>query len=124
MSRTEEGVYEKAPREMSVQELREKMKSNLKSGRYWTELLQRFSVPLACLAFALVAIPLAVYVRPTAKAIAFAISFLLIFMYYGLLNYGISLGKTGSSAAAFAIFLPNILLMLIGSLLIYRTVMK
>jgi lipopolysaccharide export system permease protein len=124
MSRTEEGVYEKAPREMSVQELREKMKSNLKSGRYWTELLQRFSVPLACLAFALVAIPLAVYVRPTAKAIAFAISFLLIFIYYGLLNYGISLGKTGSSAAAFAIFLPNILLMLIGSLLIYRTVMK
>ncbi|MGC8741332.1 MAG: LptF/LptG family permease [Candidatus Sumerlaeaceae bacterium] len=124
MSRTEEGSYEKTPREMSVPELRKKMREGIKPGRYSTELLQRFSIPLACIAFALIAVPLAVYVRPTAKAIAFGISFLLIFLYYGLLNYGISLGKTGSSAAAFAMFFPNILLALIGSLLMYRTVMK
>jgi lipopolysaccharide export LptBFGC system permease protein LptF len=124
MSRTEDGAYEKTPREMTVSELRQKMREDLRTGRYWTELLQRFAVPLACLAFALIAVPLAVYVRPTAKAIAFGISLLLIFIYYGLLNYGISLGKTGSEAAAIAIFFPNILLALIGSLLMYRTVMK
>lgn len=124
MSRSDEGVYEKTPREMTVSELRQKMKEKLKAGRYWTELLQRFSIPLACLAFALVAVPLAVYVRPTAKAVAFAISLFLIFIYYGLLNYGISLGKTGSEGAAFAVFFPNVLLGLIGSLLMYRTVMK
>ncbi len=124
MSRSDEGIYEKTPREMSVPELRQKMHESIKPGRYWTELLQRFSIPLACIAFALIAVPLAVYVRPTAKAIAFGMSFLLIFLYYGLLNYGISLGKTGSSAAVFAIFFPNILLALIGSLLMYRTVMK
>lgn len=124
MSRTEEGAYEKTPREMTVAELRQKIGESIKSGKYRTELFQRFSIPLACLAFALVAIPLAVYVRPTAKAIAFGISFFLIFLYYGLLNYGITLGKTGSALAAFAIFFPNILLALIGSLLMYRTVMK
>lgn len=124
MSRTEEGAYEKTPREMTVAELRQKIGESIKAGKYRTELLQRFSIPLACLAFALVAIPLGVYVRPTAKAIAFGISFFLIFLYYGLLNYGITLGKTGSALAAFAIFFPNILLALIGSLLMYRTVMK
>ncbi|MCX7626007.1 MAG: LptF/LptG family permease [Candidatus Sumerlaeaceae bacterium] len=124
MSRTDEGAYEKTPREMTVAELRQKISERLKSGKYRTELFQRFSIPLACIAFALVAIPLAVYVRPTAKAIAFGISFFLIFLYYGLLNYGISLGKTGSGVAGFAIFFPNILLALIGSLLMYRTVMK
>jgi lipopolysaccharide export system permease protein len=124
MSRSDEGVYEKAPREMTVAELRKKIKETIRPGKYVSELLQRFSIPLACIAFALIAIPLAVYIRPTAKAIAFGISFFLIFTYYGLLNYGITLAKTGSGVATFAIFFPNILLALIGSLLIYRTVMK
>ncbi len=121
---TDTGSYRKSPREMSVSELRREMRESTKPYLFSTELYQRFSVPLACLAFALVALPLAVFVRPTAKAIAFGLSLFLIFVYYGLLQYGISLGNTGSPAAAFGIFLPNIMLALIGSLLLYRTVMK
>lgn len=124
MTRTEEGAYEKAPREMSTAELRTAMTNSSKPGRYYTELLQRFSIPLACIAFVLIGFPLAVYVKPTGKAIAFAISFFLILLYYGLLNYGISLGRTGSTMAGFAIFFPNILLALVGSFLLYRMVMK
>ncbi len=125
-NRTEEGTYRKSSREMAVPELRQMMANRDKrlARPAKVEFYQRFSIPLACIAFALIAIPLGVYARPTGKAVAFAISFLLIFAYYGLLNYGISLGKTGSNFAPFAIFFPNILLSLVGSFLLYRMVMK
>jgi lipopolysaccharide export system permease protein len=114
----------KSARELSVKELKALITEGAQVNRYTSEYYQRFSIPLACLAFALIAIPLAIYVRPTGKAIAFALSFLLILLYYGLLNYGISLGKTGSIMAPFAIFFPNLLLGAVGMLLLYRMVMK
>ena len=135
-SKTQDGFYRKSPREMAMSELRGIMRS-IKPGantsaKTWrrqvlgsrVEFYQRFSIPLACIAFALIAIPLAIYVRPTGKAIAFAISFLLILVYYGLLTYGVSLGETGSRWAPFGIFSPNILLAAVGSFLLYRMVMK
>lgn len=125
-ARTEEGYYIKKTNEMSSAELMQSRREagNKRGARFMVELLQRYSVPLACIAFALIAIPLAVYVRPTGKAIAFAMSFLLILVYYGLLQYGIALGKNGSTLGAVAIFLPNVLLMSVGSILLYRMVLK
>lgn len=120
----EGGELKLSAREMNMRELRKKMKEKGRIDKHAVEYYQRYSIPLACIAFALIAIPLAVYVRPTGKAIAFAISFLLILLYYGLLNYGVSLGRTGSSFAPFAIFFPNILLSAVGSLLLYRMVMR
>lgn len=123
-TRTPTGEYRKHASEMSVGELRKQIATANKKSSYVVEFWQRYSIPLACLAFALIAIPLGVYARPTGKAVAFAISFLLILLYYGLLNYGISLGKTGSGIAPFAIFFPNILLAVVGGVLLYRMVMK
>jgi lipopolysaccharide export system permease protein len=118
------GEYRKEPREMNVAELRAQMGTQSKKNKFAIEFYQRFSIPLACIAFALIAIPLGVYARPTGKAVAFAISFLLILLYYGLLQYGVSLGKTGSALAPFAIFFPNILLTVVGVVLLYRMVMR
>ena len=124
--RNEVGSFRKNPTEMTVGELREGMSkvSGRRRGQMLATYWQRFSIPLACLAFVLVAIPLAVYVRPTGKAIAFAIAFLLILAYYGLLEYGASLGVAHPAAAPYAIFFPNILLSVVGSFLLYRMVMK
>ncbi|MEI7634655.1 MAG: LptF/LptG family permease [bacterium] len=124
--RTEDGAFRKAARELSITELRGEM-NQIKSKRRGLaviEFWQRFSFPVACIAFVLIAIPLAVYVRPTGKAIAFAIAFLLILTYYGLLNYGITLGTANNSIAGPAIFVPNILISIVGSFLLYRMVMK
>lgn len=110
----EKGYFEKAPAEMSVGELRHQISTRQKGGKYAVELYQRFSVPLACIAFALIAFPLAVYVRPTGKAVAFGLSFLLILIYYGLLQYGVALGS------AVAIFLPNLLIAGVGVFMLYR----
>ena len=124
-SSADSGLYELSPEEMGVNKLRESMNGPRKLARAArVEFWQRLSIPMACVAFALIAIPLGVYVRPTGKAFAFAISFLLILLYYGLLNYGVSIGRAGSSFAPFAIFFPNLLLSLVGSFLLYRMVMK
>lgn len=124
--KTEDGAMTLTPREMSSSELRSiaRHMPGKAGSKFRVEYWQRFSIPMACLAFALVAIPLAVYVRPTAKAVAFGISFLLILIYYGLEQYGASLGKTGNSFAPFAIFFPNIVLAIVGTVLLKRMVLK
>ncbi len=123
----DEGTYKRKPNMLSVAELKESIqqeRSNKKRNGLVTEFYWRHSVPLACIAFAFLGIPLAVYARPTGKAVAFAISFLLILVYYGLLQYGVGLGKAGSGMAVFAIFFPNLLLTAVGATLMYRLVMR
>ncbi len=122
--RMEKGVFERDPQEMSNGEIAEQIQVRDKGRKYSVELYQRFSVPLACIAFALIALPLAVYVRPTGKAVAFAISFLLILFYYGLLQYGVALGHANNPLGPVAIFLPNLVLAGIGGFMLYRVVTK
>lgn len=118
------GQFEKAPEEMSIAELRAQIKVRDKGRAYSSELYKRFSVPLACVAFALIAFPLAVFVRPTGKAIAFAIAFLLILVYYGLQEYGVALVESNNPLGPVAIFLPNIIVSIIGVFLLYRAVRR
>ncbi len=120
----EGGGFEKDPREMSISELRQQIVKRDKGRKYSVELYSRFSIPLACIAFGLIAFPLAVYVRPTGKAVAFAISFLLILFYYGLLQYGVALGHANSPLGPAAIFLPNFIIAAIGAFMLYRMVIK
>jgi len=122
--RMSKGSFDKDPVEMSTGELKRQISVKDRGRKYSVELYQRFSVPLACIAFALIAFPLAIYVRPTGKAVAFGISFLLILVYYGLLQYGVALGHEGNSLGPFAIFLPNLLIAGIGCFLLYRMVTK
>lgn len=123
-SQIEKGYFQKAPREMTLTELRQQIAVRDRGGKFSTELLQRFSVPLACISFALIAFPLAVFVRPTGKAVAFAISFLLILFYYGMMEYGAAVNQSGKSFGPIAIFLPNVLTAAIGCFMLYRIVRR
>lgn len=123
-SRIEKGYFEKDPREMSTPELKDQIQRRDKGQKYSTELYQRFSVPLACIAFAFIAFPLAVYVRPTGKAVAFGISFLLILFYYGFMEYGVALSHGNSPLGPLAIFLPNVIIAIIGCFMLYRIVTR
>jgi len=86
----------------------------------WAELFQRHSIPLACVSFVLLGIPLAIRVRPTGKGVAFAIAFGLIFFYYVMLKWGASLTQDGSSLGAMITFMPNVLIGAAGVVLFYR----
>lgn len=118
------GFFEKSEEEMNNGELRDRIDARARSEKFKVELYRRFSVPIACIGMALLAFPLAVFVRPTGKALAFALSFILILVYYGLLQYGVALAEKGHSLGGFAIFFPNILLLIIGIFLIYRMVKR
>ncbi len=113
------------PREMTTPEIHRTL-NNPEIGRETryalsAEMHQRRSIPLACVAFALLGVPLAIRVRPTGKAVAFSIAFGLIFFYYVMLKWGVSLCQNESAVGVFVIFLPNILVGVTGALLFYRT---
>lgn len=133
LSRFKGGQYQKRPREMTLNELmegiqrytmsdREKDKKRL--GELKQEFYERLSIPLSCLAFALIGIPLALIIRPSGKSVGFAISFVLLFIYFVLLKWGSALVEEGYSYSSLAVFSPNIVLGLIGLVLIYREVQK
>ncbi|MCX7050136.1 MAG: LptF/LptG family permease, partial [Candidatus Sumerlaeota bacterium] len=92
--------------------------------RYRVEVAQRFSIPLACVAISLLAIPLAIYIRPSAKTLGFAIALGLTFTYYVLVQWGVKVGLSGSALGVPLIYAPNILLGGIGLALMIRTVRR
>jgi lipopolysaccharide export LptBFGC system permease protein LptF len=96
------------------------------------EMIQRFTVPLACVAFVLVAIPLAIEIRPRAKAFAFLIAAALLMAYYFFLTMASTLGASGSIDASplswillVLIFMsPNFLLGGAGIFLFWRAMSR
>lgn len=134
MDRFVEGEYRKRPREMTLAELREEIrryevlghlkKHERKKRELQREIYQRFSIPLSCLAFVLIGIPLALIIRPSGKSTGFAISFGLLFIYFVILKWGSTLLDQGYPFAWLAMFSPNILLGVLGSVMIYRQVHK
>ena len=129
MDRVYGGVYYKKEREMTVPELKDKI-NRIKvsdpeeANESRVALFQRFSNPLACLAFILIGMPLAIYIRPSGKSVGFAVSFGLLFFYYLLMKWGASIGEVGHRLTPLAVFSPNIILGLIGSVLIYLQIRK
>jgi lipopolysaccharide export LptBFGC system permease protein LptF len=122
---TAKGEFRKRPREMSLDELTQRMAgtgSRANSAR--VEFWQRFSVPMACLVMPLFAFPLGLAIRPQGKTIAFAVAFAVILIYYGLLNFGISVGRSGSDWVGLAMMTPNIILGLAGAFLAWRVMGK
>ncbi len=92
--------------------------------RYKAEIAERLSMPLACVFVILLAIPLAIYIRPSAKTLGFAIALGLTFAYYILLKWGVQLTRSTSALSSIGvpmIFMPNIVLGGIGMILMRRT---
>ena len=91
-------------------------------GALRVERYTRLSVSLACLAFALFGMPLAIIIRPRGKAMSYGFAIGLIFFYYVVLKLGASLGQTDSALAGLVILSPNIILMGLGIFMFRRTV--
>ncbi|MGH9364093.1 MAG: LptF/LptG family permease [Thermoanaerobaculia bacterium] len=113
--------YEKGLRAQSLPELyatqaREAAAAG-NPGHYrlaWVEIHKKFAIPLACLAFACVGIPLAQTARRGGRGGGFAISLAILVGYYVLLSSGETWAESGKTSAALAMWLPNVLLLLIG----------
>jgi len=115
---------ERNPSELSLRELQDLLNEKERSGQpRFAELVEwhrRFSIPFACLAFAVIGIPLGIQPTRAVRSRGFMLSLALIFCYYLLLTLGQSLGERGVLPAAVAMWLPNILLTLMALVLFGR----
>jgi len=75
---------------------------------------QMFSFPVACMVFAVLALPLGLHTRKEGKLAGFTLGLATIFVYYALLAQFEALTKGGSFPAVWARWVPNIALAVAG----------
>ena len=108
---------EKQLREMTVPELIHRARTTTDealSRLSWVEVHKKFSFPAACLVFGLVGLPLGVVNRRGGRAAGFAVSTALVVAYYILYASGEARAVKGTLSPTWAMWLPNLLLVLLG----------
>ena len=110
--------------EMTMRELKAQisiMKSQFQNTAKWeTELYTRVSVPMASLIFALIGVPLGLQPNRNTSSAGFAMSVIIIFMYYALMTMGNAFARSGALPALLAVWLPNIVGMIAGAILLRK----
>ena len=86
----------------------------------WVELHKKFSIPAACLVFGLFALPLGFNNRRGGKASGFALSILVILVYYVMMSNGEEAARFGKLQPWLAMWLPNLVMAVSGLLLLAR----
>ncbi len=84
------------------------------------ELHKKFSIPFACMVFGLCALPLGFNNRRGGKASGFALSILVILIYYVMISNGEEAARYGKAPAWVAMWLPNLIMAALGLLLLVR----
>jgi LPS export ABC transporter permease LptF/LPS export ABC transporter permease LptG len=84
------------------------------------EMHKKFSIPFACMVFGLFALPLGINNRRGGKTSGFAISIGVIVVYYIMLNDGEEAARYGKLSAGLAMWLPNLVLAVIGVFILVR----
>ncbi|MDQ2969695.1 MAG: LptF/LptG family permease, partial [Acidobacteriota bacterium] len=117
--------YDKSLRSQSLRELfatarAVRVKSPENHRLAWVEIHKKLSIPFACLAFAIIGIPLAESSRRGGKGSAFAVSLAIIVLYYVLLSSGETWAQQGRLPPSVAIWMPNAILLAIGGAAMLR----
>jgi lipopolysaccharide export system permease protein len=113
------------PREMSISELRQRIKEN--ENRKWqddvekVELSKRFSIPLTCILFGIVGVPLGITSRRSGKSGGFIFAILIILIYYIGLVLMQNFGRSGRINPYFSVWIPNIVLLIFTIYVSYKT---
>ncbi len=87
---------------------------------YLVEFHRRLALPTSCLVLALVGIPLGLSSRKGGKAMGFVLTILLVFGYYLISLFGISLGRQGKLDPGLAVWTANFVFFIAGVLLLRR----
>ena len=85
-----------------------------------TELYQRITVPMASLIFALIGVPLGLQPTRTPSSMGFALSVVIIFLYYAVMTLANAVGRSGAIPPMYAVWIPNIIGLISGAILIWR----
>lgn len=114
----------KSSDDMNASELKEKINTLQKGGistkSLKTDLYMKFSIPLTCLVFALIGLPLSIPGIRTGRTWGMVITIVVMFSFYVFASVFRSLGRGGIIGPFMAAFFPQILFGLFGSFLIVR----
>jgi lipopolysaccharide export LptBFGC system permease protein LptF len=116
-------TYEKGLRAQSLRELlasarKARPESAERFRLAWVEIHKKLAIPFACLAFALVGIPLAETSRRGGRGSSFALSLAVLVGYYVLLSSGETWAQNGALSPGLAVWLPDLLLVGLGIILL------
>lgn len=115
------------PKEMTLSQLNAyigEVKDRKNKENYYSALLQlhkKFSLPAACLAMGLLAVPLGIQARNSNKAFGIGLGLFFFLLYYMLLSIGKAFGESGNYPPAIGMWMPNAILGGVGIYLLVRT---
>lgn len=113
------------PKTMTLSQLRKRIsrleRRNQTAHAEWIELHRKFSIPFACIVFALVGVPFGIQPTRSVRSRGFALSLLLIFLYYIPLTVGQTLAEKGILRPVVGLWLPNAGFLVFGLALFRQT---
>mgnify|MGYP006275654143 CR=1 FL=1 len=116
---------QKEPEEMNLAQLANHIELLEQEGRNVKKLKvtyhQRYSIPFACFIFALVGAPLGLQPNRSGSSIGLGLSIIVIFIYYTMMTVGSALGQSGHLTPLVGAWLQNIIFLVVGVLLLYRS---
>ena len=84
------------------------------------ELHEKFSIPFACIALGLLAVPIGLKSAFSRRGSGLGLGLTCFLLYYLLLGFGWSLGKSGLLPPVFAMWAPDILMGAAGTVFLMR----
>jgi len=115
---------ERDPKELTLGQLGRAVAAKHAAGLpFLPELIEyhrKFSIPFACVVFALVAVPLGVQPVRAARSRGFTLSLAMIFVYYVLLSIGQALAEQAFLPVVVGLWLPNAIYAAVGVYLFER----
>jgi len=113
----------KSSTDMTMTELLERMKKpgldDAAVRELAIEVHKKFSIPLSCIFFGLLALPLGITSHRAVKSRGFAIGIMIVAVYYLLRLGGEALVETGRLSPAIGVWTPNVVFALLGVYLFY-----
>lgn len=120
-----EDDYSKTSGEMTMTELLEKMRmpglNEVELRKHAIEVHKKFSIPISCIFFGLLAMPLGIKSHRAIKSRGFTIGLIIATSYYILRINGEALVETGRLSPVFGVWTPNLIFALLGIYLFYMS---
>jgi lipopolysaccharide export system permease protein len=112
-------------KEMSLSELNQYLNNRTrKDASYYNALMEmhkKFSIPIACFALGLIAIPLGIQSRSAKRSFGLVLGLAFFLIYYFLLSAGLVFGETGAYPPVVGMWVPNIVMGGLGLYLLVQT---
>ncbi len=112
-------------KEMSLSELKQYLNNRTrKDATYYNALMElhkKFSIPIACFALGLIAVPLGIQSRSAKRSFGLVLGLVFFLIYYLLLSAGLVFGETGTYPPVVGMWVPNIVMGGLGLYLLVKT---